>query len=141
MPCTLWDVTDRSGAKRNTATINAKPAATFEYLTDDVLIVVVDLLRVRVFLWTKGDEPGGKSLFLEAVLVTNFFVQFGKPLESGSKVDDFHSFSVTAATISLIACSALSLGTRQEPTTRWPPPPYFCSNSPTLTFDVGLKIL
>src|SRR4030095_16429651 len=132
---------DRSWAQRNAAAVDTQPAATFEDLTDDVLIVVIDLLRVRVFFRTEGDETAGKSLFLEAVLVTNLVVQFGKALEGGSKVDDFHSFSVTAATISLIACSADSWGPRREPTTLWPPPPYFCSNSPTLTFDVGLKIL
>ena len=38
----------------------------------------------------KGDEPGGKGLFLEAALVTNFVVEFGKSLESGSEVDNFH---------------------------------------------------
>jgi hypothetical protein len=38
----------------------------------------------------KGDEPGGESLFLEAVLVTNFVVEFGKPLESSLEMDDFH---------------------------------------------------
>jgi hypothetical protein len=27
---------------------------------------------------------------LEAALVTNFVVEFGKPLESGSEVDNFH---------------------------------------------------
>src|SRR5215510_3013431 len=40
----LWNVTDGSGAKRNTAIIEAQPAATLENLTDDILIVVVDLL-------------------------------------------------------------------------------------------------
>src|SRR5215813_910075 len=42
--CTLWDMADHSQAKRNAAIIDAQPAATLEDLTDDVLIVVVDLL-------------------------------------------------------------------------------------------------
>ena len=81
---------DRSRAQRNAAAVDVQPAATFEDLTDDVLIVVIDLLRVRVFFRTEGDETAGKSPFLEAVLVTNLVVEFGKALESGSKVDDFH---------------------------------------------------
>src|SRR5215831_860037 len=42
--CALWDMADHSQAKRNAAIIDAQPAATLEDLTDDVLIVVVDLL-------------------------------------------------------------------------------------------------
>src|SRR5215470_10572193 len=38
--CTLWDMADHSRAERNTATIDAQPAATLEDLTDDVLIAV-----------------------------------------------------------------------------------------------------
>ena len=84
------DVADDSGAQLNAAAIDAQPAATFEDVADHVFIGVNDLLGVRVFVRTEGDQTAGKSLFLKAVLVANLIVEFGKPLERGLEVDDFH---------------------------------------------------
>ena len=82
----MWDsfrdVADDSGAQLNPAAIDAQPAATFEYMADNVFVGVNDLFGVQAFVRTEGDQTAGESLFLEAASVANLIVEFGKRLRA-----------------------------------------------------------
>jgi hypothetical protein len=136
----LSDVTNGSGSKRNALTTDAQPATPFDYMAQNVLVSVPDLFRIGFAARAKSDHARGELSACEAVGVTNFFIKFVQPATHPTKIDELdvqararrlagcswrspQALSVTAATISAIARSACSFGTRLEPTTRWPPPP------------------
>lgn len=136
----LSDVTNGSGSKRNALTTDAQPAAPFDYMAQNVLVSVTDLFRIGFAARAKGDQAGGELSAREAVGVTNFLIKLIQSATYPTEIEDLdaparaltlarrcwrspQALSVTAATISAIARSACSFGTRLEPTTRWPPPP------------------
>lgn len=87
----FWNVADRSGAQRKTPAVYPEPSAAFQDVTNDVLIVVVDLLWIGFPLWPEGDESGGERLLFEATFIADFVVYFFKPLERLLQSDGFQS--------------------------------------------------
>ena len=86
----LRDVTDESWTQPNSTSIDAQAAAASEDVTHHIFIGMNDVLGIRGFRRTKGDEAAAELLFLEAVLVANLVVEFGKALKRGLEIDDFH---------------------------------------------------
>ena len=77
----MWDsfrdVADDSGAQLNPAAIDAQPAATFEYVADNVFVGVNDLLGVQAFVRTEGDQTAGELFFLEATSIADLVIERG----------------------------------------------------------------
>ena len=84
------DVADHSGAQLNAALVDAQPAAAFENVTDDVLVVMINLLAVGVSIEAKGDETAGELLPLNAALMTDLGIEVGELFERVPEIDDFH---------------------------------------------------
>ena len=93
MGCSFRNVADHSGAQLNTASVDAQPPVTFYNVADNIFVIVVYLLTVRVSLETKGDETAGELLRLETALMTDLGIEFGQLLESVLELDDFHTES------------------------------------------------
>ncbi|HEY6365192.1 MAG TPA: hypothetical protein VI585_10440 [Candidatus Binatia bacterium] len=84
------NVADHSGAQLNAAPVDAQPPVTFDNVADNIFVIVVYLLMVRVSLETKGDETAGELLRLETALMTDLGIEFGQTLERVLELDDFH---------------------------------------------------
>src|SRR5689334_6075475 len=134
MGCAFRDMTDGSGPKSDPSAVHAQSTVAAQHVTHDVLIRVTDLFGIQSFSRRECDETRAEVLFFETGLVADLLVDPVERFERGGELNAFHQpigrrrgpasyLSVTAATISRIAFSACAFGTRQEPTTLWPPPP------------------
>ena len=70
------DVADDAGPQGNTPAIDAQPSSSFENMTDDILVVVLNLRGIRAFAGTKGNQAGSKLRLFDTTRITNLLVDF-----------------------------------------------------------------
>ncbi len=70
--------------------VNAKPPAALDNLTDHVFVEMLDLLCIAASAWPERDQPAGKSLCIEKLMVANFLVQLAQMIERGADFYGFH---------------------------------------------------
>ncbi len=81
MRVSFGDVTDHSRPQLNPPTVEAQASAAFNHITDDVFVIMFDLLWVRGFSRTEGDKPAGERLRFKTTLVTDLRIDAAEVFE------------------------------------------------------------
>ncbi len=71
MRVSFRDVADHPGPQLNPPTVETQASPAFNYITNDVFVIMFDLLGVRGFSNTEGNEPAGERLRFKTTLVAD----------------------------------------------------------------------